>query len=53
MKARFLFLLFFIALVPFLMAQQKPLQIIMIGAHPDDCDIKGGGTASLCCGNGA
>ncbi|MEX2511867.1 MAG: PIG-L family deacetylase [Cyclobacteriaceae bacterium] len=47
MKARFLFLLFFIALVPLLMAQQKPLQIIMIGAHPDDCDIKGGGTASL------
>ncbi|MEX0883871.1 MAG: PIG-L family deacetylase [Cyclobacteriaceae bacterium] len=47
MKARFLFLLFYTALVPFVMAQQKPLQIIMIGAHPDDCDIKGGGTASL------
>lgn len=28
-------------------AQDKPLQIIMIGAHPDDCDIKGGGTAAL------
>ncbi len=28
-------------------AKQKPLQIIMIGAHPDDCDIKGGGTAAL------
>lgn len=28
-------------------AQDKPLQIIMIGAHPDDCDIKSGGTAAL------
>lgn len=25
----------------------KPLRIIMIGAHPDDCDIKSGGTAIL------
>ena len=28
-------------------AQNKPLRIIFIGAHPDDCDIKGGGTAAL------
>lgn len=28
-------------------AQERPLQIIMIGAHPDDCDIKSGGTAAL------
>lgn len=28
-------------------AQQGPLKIIMIGAHPDDCEIKGGGTAAL------
>ncbi|SEJ20578.1 N-acetylglucosaminyl deacetylase, LmbE family [Cyclobacterium xiamenense] len=28
-------------------AQEDPLRIIMIGAHPDDCDIKGGGTAAL------
>lgn len=28
-------------------AQDKPLRIIMIGAHPDDCDIKSGGTAAL------
>lgn len=27
--------------------QEKPLKIIMIGAHPDDCDIKSGGTAAL------
>lgn len=30
-----------------LQAQDKPLQIIMIGAHPDDCDIRFGGTAAL------
>lgn len=28
-------------------SQQGPLKIIMIGAHPDDCEIKGGGTAAL------
>ncbi len=28
-------------------AQNKPLKIMMIGAHPDDCDIKSGGTAAL------
>lgn len=33
--------------VYFINAQDKPLQIIMIGAHPDDCDIKSGGTAAL------
>jgi LmbE family N-acetylglucosaminyl deacetylase len=25
----------------------RPLRVIMIGAHPDDCDIKAGGTAIL------
>lgn len=43
------------SLLPFLLllstyalqAQEKPLNIIMIGAHPDDCDIKSGGTAAL------
>lgn len=28
-------------------AQTNRLNILMIGAHPDDCDIKGGGTAAL------
>ena len=28
-------------------AQDRPLKIMMIGAHPDDCDIKSGGTAAL------
>lgn len=27
-------------------AQQTPLNIIAIGAHPDDCDIRAGGTAA-------
>ncbi len=27
--------------------QQQPLRVIMIGAHPDDCDQDGGGTAIL------
>jgi LmbE family N-acetylglucosaminyl deacetylase len=27
--------------------QNKPVRIIMIGAHPDDCDQDGGGTAIL------
>lgn len=47
MKSSILILCLYIALVPVAMAQQKPLQIIMIGAHPDDCDIKSGGTAAL------
>jgi LmbE family N-acetylglucosaminyl deacetylase len=33
--------------LPFSFSQNTPLKIIMIGAHPDDCDIKGGGTAAL------
>lgn len=30
-----------------LLAQTSPVRVIMIGAHPDDCDQKGGGTAIL------
>ena len=30
-----------------LTAQEKPLQIIVIGAHPDDADLDAGGTAAL------
>lgn len=41
-----------VALLCFALAVQgqgsaSPLRIIMIGAHPDDCDIKSGGTAIL------
>lgn len=28
-------------------AQNESLRVLFIGAHPDDCDIKGGGTAAL------
>lgn len=36
----------FLLSISFVFAQE-PLRIIMIGAHPDDCDINGGGTAAL------
>lgn len=39
--------LFNIIVVSNINAQLDTLRIIMIGAHPDDCDIKGGGTAAL------
>jgi len=44
--------LYFIPLALFLttamlFGQSKPLNIIAIGAHPDDCDSKFGGTAAL------
>ncbi|HWV72545.1 MAG TPA: PIG-L deacetylase family protein [Pseudosphingobacterium sp.] len=44
----FLFLFIFTVLsMPRIYAQDRPLQIMMIGAHPDDCDIKCGGVAAL------
>lgn len=43
MKRLFLFLLAAALMLP---AQQK-LRVLAIGAHPDDCDIKFGGTAVL------
>ena len=48
MKTRIL-ICFFAALFSLSLssAQEKPLNVIMIGAHPDDCDIKSGGTAAL------
>lgn len=42
-----LFVLFVFLTGTLAIAQNKPLKIIMIGAHPDDCEIKGGGTAAL------
>jgi len=42
-----LFVLFVFITGTLAIAQNKPLKIIMIGAHPDDCEIKGGGTAAL------
>ncbi len=48
-KLRSFFILFFLFAFTAIHAQQpdKAIRIIMIGAHPDDCDIDGGGTAAL------
>lgn len=47
MKNCWLFIFCFLGIHSMVFAQDRPLQIIMIGAHPDDCDIKSGGTAAL------
>ena len=47
MKNCWLFIFCFLGINSIIFAQDRPLQIIMIGAHPDDCDIKSGGTAAL------
>jgi LmbE family N-acetylglucosaminyl deacetylase len=44
-KYIFAFALLFTSISGF--SQSQPLRIIMIGAHPDDCDQDGGGTAIL------
>lgn len=45
---RKILIIFLLITIPFIIhAQDKPLKIMMIGAHPDDCDIKSGGTAAL------
>lgn len=38
---------FFVFAIHFALNGQEPLRIIAIGAHPDDCDSKFGGTAAL------
>jgi LmbE family N-acetylglucosaminyl deacetylase len=40
-------IVFAVGLIPQAHCQSEPLRIIMIGAHPDDCDQKSGGTAIL------
>lgn len=46
------YIILFLILSSSVFAQNTPLRIIFIGAHPDDCDIKGGGTAALFVGMG-
>lgn len=46
------YIILFLLLSSSVFAQNTPLRIIFIGAHPDDCDIKGGGTAALFVGMG-
>lgn len=45
MKKAILFSVFFILLWGFSQAQNQPVNVIVIGAHPDDCDLDAGGTA--------
>lgn len=44
---KLLFSLCLITMAAVLFAQEKPLNIIVLGAHPDDCDGDAGGTAIL------
>src|SRR6187549_3024169 len=44
---KFYFIALLAALCSVAQAQTNPIRIIMIGAHPDDCDQDGGGTAIL------
>ncbi len=46
------YIILFLLVSTRIFAQNTPLRIIFIGAHPDDCDIKGGGTAALFVGMG-
>ena len=32
---------------------EVPIRVLIIGAHPDDADIKAGGTAARWCDDGA
>ena len=47
MRKIMLFFLFSTFLCMLSFAQSTPVHIIVIGAHPDDCDIDAGGTAAL------
>jgi LmbE family N-acetylglucosaminyl deacetylase len=47
MKTTLFFLLLFCAFSSFSQSDEQRIRIIMIGAHPDDCDQDGGGTAIL------
>jgi len=44
---RYLFMLLAITIAPTAFSQNEKLRIIVIGAHPDDCDLDAGGTAIL------
>lgn len=44
---RVLFFLCSFLISLFMSAQENPLNVIVFGAHPDDCDIDAGGTAIL------
>jgi LmbE family N-acetylglucosaminyl deacetylase len=45
MKRQFLLLLFAFVLILAASGQNSPIRVIVIGAHPDDCDLEAGGIA--------
>jgi LmbE family N-acetylglucosaminyl deacetylase len=45
MKIKYLLLIISLAIAFTMKAQEKPLNIVVFGAHPDDCDNDAGGTA--------
>ncbi len=47
MEISALLCLFLIAFSSISQAQIEPIRVIVIGAHPDDCDLDAGGTAAL------
>lgn len=47
MKTQVLILIFLTVFCLLSYAQNAPIRVIVIGAHPDDCDIDAGGTAAL------
>lgn len=51
-KSVFIFSIFHFSFFISPAQQQDAIRIIMIGAHPDDCDFKGGGTAALLASKG-
>jgi LmbE family N-acetylglucosaminyl deacetylase len=44
---KFLLIIFQLIVAYTLVYSQEPLNVIVIGAHPDDCDVDAGGTAVL------
>ena len=47
MKRILIFILLLAITSGFCHAQNNPIRVIVIGAHPDDCDMDAGGTAAL------
>jgi LmbE family N-acetylglucosaminyl deacetylase len=45
MIKKFLFLTVLVLSIDLAFAQNQPINVVVIGAHPDDCDIDAGGTA--------